>query len=89
MLELLEVKWINPLVGAINQLPTVLIQTLTTLTQALADKYATTYADVAKDIASTEGELINMLDELTGNTFDMQGLAEFKAFLKAEQHGGN
>jgi len=89
VLELLEVKWINPLVGAINQLPTVLIQTLTTLTQALADKYATTYADVAKDIASTEGELINMLDELTGNTFDMQGLAEFKAFLKAEQHGGN
>lgn len=82
--ELLELKWISPLVGAINQLPTVLIQTLTTLTQALADKYATTYADVAKDIASTEGELASMIDELTGNAFDMQGLAEFKAFLKAE-----
>lgn len=82
--ELLELKWISPLVGAINQLPTVLIQTLTTLTQALADKYATTYADVAKDIVSTEGELANMIDELSGNAFDMQGLAEFKAFLKAE-----
>ena len=82
--ELLELKWISPLVGAINQLPTVLIQMLTTLTQALADKYATTYADVAKEIESTEGELANMLDQLTGNDFDMQGLAEFKAFLKAE-----
>lgn len=84
VLELLELKWIHPLVGAINQLPTVLIQTLTTLTQALADKYATTYADVAKEIASTEGELASMIDELTGNAFDMQGLTEFKAFLKAE-----
>jgi type I restriction enzyme M protein len=82
--ELLELKWISPLVGAINQLPTVLIQTLTTLTQALADKYASTYADVAKEIASTEGELASMIDQLTGNAFDMQGLAEFKAFLKAE-----
>lgn len=84
VLELLELKWISPLVGAINQLPTVLIQTLTTLTQALADKYATTYADVAKDIASTESELASMIDQLTGNAFDMQGLAEFKTFLKAE-----
>ena len=83
-LELLELKWIHPLVGAINHLPTMLIQALTTLTQALADKYATTYADVAKEIASTEGELASMLDELTGNAFDMQGLAEFKSFLKAE-----
>lgn len=84
VIELLELKWISPLVGAINLMPTLLIQTLTTLTQALADKYATTYADVAKDIASTEGELASMIDELTGNAFDMQGLAEFKAFLKAE-----
>lgn len=82
--ELLELKWIHPLVGAIHQLPTILIQTLTTQVQALADKYAITYADVAKEIASTEGELASMIDELTGNAFDMQGLAEFKAFLKAE-----
>ena len=82
--ELLELKWISPLVVAINQLPTVLIQTLTIHVQALADKYATTYSDVAKEITSTEGELATMIDELTGNAFDMQGLAEFKAFLKAK-----
>ncbi|MDV6340155.1 type I restriction-modification system subunit M [Nitrosomonas sp. Is24] len=81
---LLELKWINPLIASINQLPTTLIQTLATKVQVLADKYATTYADVAKEITSTEDELASMIDELTGNAFDMQGLAEFKAFLKAE-----
>lgn len=81
---MLELKWINPLVAALDLLPTVLIHTLTTEVQVLADKYATTYADVAKEIASTEGELASMIDELTGNAFDMQGLAEFKTFLKAD-----
>ena len=81
---LLELKWISPLVASLNQLPTVLIQTLTTQVQALADKYATTYAHVAKEIAATEGELASIIDELSGNVFDLQGLAEFKAFLKAD-----
>jgi|LNAP01.1.fsa_nt_gb type I restriction enzyme M protein len=85
---LLELKWISPLVAALNQLPTVLIQTLTTQVQALSDKYAITYAHVAKEIASTENELASMIDELTGNVFDMQGLAEFKTFLKDEYDGG-
>ncbi len=82
--ELLQLKWINPLIASINQLPTALIQTLTTQVQALADKYATTYAHVAQEIQATESELASMIDELTGNDFDMQGLAEFKTFLKGE-----
>ena len=82
--ELLQLKWISLLVTSLNQLPTLLIQTLTTQVQALADKYATTYAHVAQEIQTTENELANMIDELTGNAFDMQGLGEFKAFLKAE-----
>ena len=81
---LIELKWISPLMASLNQLPTVLIQTLTTQVQALADKYATTYAHFAKEIETTEGELASMIDELTGNSFDMQGIGEFKAFLKGE-----
>jgi type I restriction enzyme M protein len=84
--ELLELKWIRPLAAALNQLPTVLIQTLTNKVQALADKYATTYAHVAQEIQKTESELASMIDELTGNDFDMQGLGEFKAFLMVNQH---
>ena len=82
--ELLELKWISPMATSLNQLPTVLIQTLTTKVQTLTDKYATTYAHIAQEIQTTEGELASMIDKLTGNAFDMQGLAEFKAFLKGE-----
>lgn len=81
---LLELKWISQLVAALNLMPTVLIQTLTTQVQSLADKYATTYAHVAQEIQKTESELASILDELTGNAFDMQGLGEFKVFLKAD-----
>ena len=82
--ELLEHKWINPLVSALNKLPEAIINELTTKVQALSDKYATTYGDVANDIHSTEKELASLIDELTGNEFDMQGLSEFKSFLKGE-----
>ncbi len=81
---LLELKWITPLLDELSQLPTNLIHGLTSQVQKLADKYATTYADVAGDIKNTEQELAGLIDELTGNEFDMQGLAELKAFLVDE-----
>ena len=52
--ELLERKWISSLVGELYQLPTVMIHELTTKVQALADKYATTYAHVVAEIQETE-----------------------------------
>jgi type I restriction enzyme M protein len=81
---LLELKWITPLLGELNQLPNNLIHQLTRQVQTLADKYATTYADVAKEIKNTEQTLAGLIDELTGNEFDQQGLAELKAFLQGE-----
>lgn len=81
---LLELKWITPLLGELSQLPTNLIHQLTSQVQKLADKYATTYADVASDIKNTEQALAGLVDELTGNEFDLQGLAEFKTFLVGE-----
>jgi len=50
----------------------------------LADKYATTYADVDSEIKNTEQALAGLIDELTGNEFDQQGLAELKSFLVGE-----
>lgn len=82
---LLEIKWINPLVTSLNNLPKTLIHELTAKVQALAAKYATTYGDVAQEIEKTENSLASMIDELTANEFDMQGLSEFKSFLKGEQ----
>lgn len=81
---LIELKWIAPLLGELSQLPTNLIHQLTSQVQKLADKYATTYADVASEIKNTEQALAGLIDELTGNEFDQQGLAELKSFLVGE-----
>ena len=78
---LLKCKWINPILDGLNALPTALINDLSQQVQTLADKYDTTYADVARDIKTTEQSLATMLDELTGNEADEQGLAEFKKLL--------
>lgn len=82
--ELLELKWISPLVTSLSQLPTILIHELTARVQELADKYATTYAHVAEEIKETESQLAALIDELSGNEFDMKGLNELKTFLKDE-----
>jgi type I restriction enzyme M protein len=82
--QLLEQKWITPLVNSLNKQPSVLIDELTSKVQGLAEKYATTYADVATRIEKTQDGLAAMIDELTGNEFDMRGLKEFKSFLSAD-----
>ncbi|MCK5661843.1 MAG: type I restriction-modification system subunit M [Thiotrichaceae bacterium] len=82
--ELLVCKWINPLVSALNKMPETIINELTDKVQTLGEKYAVTYGDVAEEIHHTEKELSGFIDELTGNEFDMQGLAEFQSFLKGK-----
>lgn len=84
VMELLEGKWINPLITSLNFLPEVLINTLTAKVQDLAKKYSTTYANVVEEIHKTEGELSSLIDDLTGNDYDMKGLSEFKSLLKDE-----
>lgn len=79
--ELLELKWINPVVTSLNNLPKTTVDKLTTILQTLADKYGTTYSDVANQINEAENTLSNLIGELDGNEFDMQGLNEFKKLL--------
>lgn len=82
--ELLEVKWINPLLAALHKIPDGIIADLISRIRALADKYATTYAGVAGQIAETKSALSALIDELTGNEFDMKGLAEFQSLLRGK-----
>ncbi|MFA0213363.1 type I restriction-modification system subunit M, partial [Vibrio artabrorum] len=82
--NLLHLKWIAPLSNELTAMPSSLITQLTNKVQALADKYAVTYSQVASDIKTTEDELAEMMDGLTGNEFDMQGLAELTSLLKGE-----
>ena len=78
---LLKQKWITALAESINSLPDAAVNGLVNKLEAICKKYETTFADVDKEIANTEQSLIVMLDELEGNEFDMQGIAELKALL--------
>lgn len=82
--ELLELKWITPLINSLNILPGSAMQQLADKVQALAEKYATTFADIMNEIDKTKSSLALQIDELTGNEFDMKGLNEFKVLLNAE-----
>ena len=80
-LDLLEEKWIIPLVESVHKLPDTVIDTLVSKIQALQAKYATTFFEVEQQISETEAMLAGMIDDLEGNEYDMLGLSELKKLL--------
>ncbi|EOZ9385843.1 type I restriction-modification system subunit M [Enterobacter bugandensis] len=82
--NLLHLKWIAPLSTELGGMPNAVISQLTRQVQSLSDKYTITYSQVASNIKTTEQELAEMMSQLTGNEFDMQGLAELTNLLKGE-----
>jgi type I restriction enzyme M protein len=85
--ELLELKWIAPLMGAIHKIPESIVADFAARIRALADKYAVTYAEVATQIADTKRTLSGLIDGLAGSEFDMKGLAELQSLLRGENNG--
>lgn len=81
---LLKLKWIKPMSQALMNLPDDIIAKLTKQIQALQDKYATTLVEVDSQINECENTLANMIDELTGDEFDMKGLEELQSLLKGK-----
>jgi len=81
VMSLLEQKWVQPIVQMMEALPQQLLEELSTKVQALAEKYQTTYADVAQEISEAEQSLAGMIDQLTGSDTDMQALQAFKNSL--------
>ncbi|KIX20724.1 type I restriction-modification protein subunit M [Flavobacterium sp. 316] len=82
--ELLELKWVQPIVTSLNNLPKTIIDELTSRIIKLSEKYSTTYSDVAKEIKVAENSLSKLIEDLTGNEFDMKGLNELKVLLNSE-----
>jgi len=85
IIQLLEAKWIQPVIAAIESIPEGIITDLISCVKSLANKYATTYAEVAEEITKTKTALADMIDDLTGEEYDMKGLKEFQSLLR----GGN
>ncbi len=81
VLELLRKKWIVPLLDSLHSLPGTVLTEFAGKLETLCGKYETTLAKVEEEIAGTERSLASMLEELTGDEFDMKGLAKFRDML--------
>ena len=77
-------KWIEPLEGALRQIPAGIVAELVKAVELLSMKYAVTYKDIGEKISDAEKTLCDMICELTGNDYDIQGLAEFRKLLGGE-----
>lgn len=82
--ELIKQKWIAPIAKSLAGLPESVVNDFVTKLQALCAKYETTFAEVEQQIGDTEAALISLLDGLTGNEFDMKGIAELKSLFGGE-----
>jgi type I restriction enzyme M protein len=82
--DLLEAKWITPLMEKLQKIPDGIVAALISDVTALAEKYSTTYTDVAGQIAETKSSLADLIDGLTGSEYDLKGLGEFQSLLRGE-----
>lgn len=83
-LNLLEKKWINPLCNEIEKLPEIMLKEFVKRIKHLDNKYNKSFNDLDIEIDNIEKELSKMMNELTGNEFDMKGLEKFKSLLGGE-----
>ena len=83
--SLLHKKWVDPLVSSIGTLPDEMIDSFISALEALNKKYALTFSDIETQIQETEKELTEMLKQLVGSEFDMQGIAELQKMLGGEE----
>lgn len=81
-LDLLRQKWFVPLNAAMCRLPENMLAQFSQKLTALCDKYADTYQHISQRKQESATALAQMMDELTGSDFDLQGIAAWQAILK-------
>ena len=81
-LDLLRQKWFVPLNAAMCRLPENMLAQFSQKLSALCDKYANTYQHISERKQESAAALAQMMDELTGSEFDLQGIAAWQAILK-------
>lgn len=84
--ELLTTKWVKPIVDNINKMIEDLINEFIKKVDALSNKYNVTLLELEQKISSSEKKLSSLIDDLTGNEFDMKGLIEFKILLNGNKN---
>lgn len=82
--ELLNKKWINPIVTGIDKQIDSLIVNFSKNIEKLSNKYNQTLFDINNEIKETEKVLANMITELTGPDYDMKGLEDLKSLFNGD-----
>ena len=78
---LLEEKWILPLCTSLNEMPGNVVDGFVSSLTKMTGKYSETLSSIGNEIKQTQQELFELMDELTGNEFDMKGLENLKGIL--------
>ena len=78
---LLEEKWILPLCTSLNEMPGKVVDDFISSLTKMTEKYSETLVSIGNEIKQTQKELFELMDELTGNEFDMKGLENLKGIL--------
>lgn len=78
---LLEKKWITPLVDSLNEMPGRVVDGFISLLTKMTEKNSETLSSIGNEIKQTQKELFDLMDELTGNEFDVKGLENLKGIL--------
>lgn len=86
-LDLLREKWLVPLNTAMISLPETTLSQFSQKLTALCQKYAQTYQQISQEKVESETALAQMMNELVGNEFDLQGIAAWQAILTGVKHG--
>lgn len=81
-LDLLRQKWFVPLNEAMCRLPENMLAQFSQKLTELCDKYADTYQHISERKQESAAALAQMMDELTGSEFDLQGIAAWQEILK-------
>lgn len=78
---LLADKWITPLQSLMLAQPNAVLKQLVNRVQHLADKYADTLTQISTELHSAEYALAQLLGELEGDAYDLQGINALKKLL--------
>ncbi|MGP1449537.1 MAG: type I restriction-modification system subunit M [Wolinella sp.] len=81
-IDLLRQKWFVPLNAAMCRLPENMLAQFSQKLTALCDKYADTYQHISERKQESAAALAQMMSDLTGNEFDLQGIAAWQAILQ-------
>ena len=83
-LQIVEKKWIAPLVHDLTDIPSSVISDMKQKIDYLVSKYLTTMHDIQQEKNNVRYNIAGMISNLNASGPDMKGLQEFKLILGGE-----